>query len=136
MSEANKANKLINGFHHVAIRVKDFEATLRFYTEGLEMLAGAVWGEDDNRGVMLDCGNGNAIEVFSGGSVEEKPEGTWLHIALKTDDCDRALEKAHAAGAEVTMNPKDIVEVEALGKIRIAFCKGLNGEVIEFFQQA
>jgi glyoxylase I family protein len=124
------------GFHHVAIRASDFDATLDFYKNALGFTEKIAWGEGDGRAVMLDGGDGNYLEVFAGGSNEPKPEGSILHFALRTDDCDAALERARTAGADVTMEPKDI-DIQSLPTItpvRIAFCKGPDGEVIEFFQ--
>lgn len=133
------------GFHHVAIRATDFEATLRFYKEGLGFRHVYGWGEDgraqgerDSRAVLLDTGDGNYLEVFAGGSRspgESVPEGAILHFALRTDDCDSALERARSAGAQVTVEPKTVpVRGEPPREFRIAFCKGLDGELIEFFQ--
>ncbi len=124
------------GFHRVAIRARDFDATIRFYTEALGFKEKIAWGEGDGRAVMLDTGDGNYLEVFAGGSDGPKPEGAILHFALRTDDCDTALERARAAGAEVTMEPKDIDIPSRPGPtpVRIAFCKGPDGEIIEFFQ--
>ena len=85
------------GFHHVAIRVRDFEATMKFYTEALGFREKIAWGEGDKRAVMLDSGDGNYLEVFAGGTAGEKPEGTILHFAIRTDDCDAALERSRAA---------------------------------------
>ncbi len=80
------------------------------------------------------------MEVFAGGTRapgEEVPEGALLHFALRTNNCDAALERARAAGATVTMEPKSVTPAHAeepKQTFRIAFVKGLNGEVIEFFQ--
>ncbi len=124
------------GFHHVAIRARDFEATVRFYTDGLGFTEKIAWGADNHRAVMLDTGDGNYLEIFAGGSAEPKPEGALLHFAIRTSDCDAALRRAAAAGAVVTMEPKslDIPSRPGPTPVRIAFCKGLDGEVIEFFQ--
>jgi len=123
------------GFHHVALRANDFEATVRFYTEGLGFKEVNGWGEGDKRIVLLDSGDGNYMEVFAGGSGEEKPEGSYFHVAFRSNNVDAAVEAAVAAGAVVTVAPKDAV----LGNnpptpVRIAFVKGLNGEILEFFQ--
>ena len=124
------------GFHHVAIRARDFDATVRFYTEGLGFKEKIAWGEGPKRAIMLDTGDGNYMEVFAGGSDAPKPEGAILHFALRTDDCDAALARARAAGAQVTMEPKDvdIPSTPSPTPVRIAFCKGPDGEIIEFFQ--
>ena len=124
------------GFHHLALRARDFDASVKFYTEGLGFVPRINWGEGDGRAVMLDTGDGSYLEIFAGGADEPKPEGAVLHFALRTSDCDTAIERARAAGAEVTVEAKD-VEIPSRPEplpVRIAFCKGPDGEVIEFFQ--
>jgi len=131
-------NKAIGGggFHHLAIKVHDFEAAVKFYTQGLGFAEKVAWGEGNGRAVMLDTGDGNYLEVFAGGAAGPKPEGAILHFALRTRDCDEAIKRAREAGAQVTMEPKslDIPSKPAATPVRIAFCKGPAGEVIEFFQ--
>lgn len=133
------------GFHHIAVRAYDFEKTLRFYCEGLGFRRVYGWGEDgrpkgerDSRAVMLDTGDGNYLEVFAGGTRppdQEAPEGALLHFALRTADCDAALERARAAGAVVTVEPKTVpIAGDTPMDFRIAFVKGPDGEIVEFFQ--
>jgi glyoxylase I family protein len=124
------------GFHHVAVRVHDFDAALRFYTGALGFTERIAWGEGDTRAAMLDVGDGNYLELFAGGSPEPKPQGAVLHLALRTADCDAAIARARAAGAQVTLEPKDVNIPSSPHPVpaRIAFCKGPAGEVIEFFQ--
>lgn len=131
-------NKTIGGggFHHVAIRVHDFDGAVKFYTEALGFTPKITWGEGDKRAIMLDAGDGNYMEIFAGGKPDPQPEGAILHFALRTSDCDAALNRARAAGAVVTMEPKslDIPSKPHVTPVRIAFCKGPAGEIIEFFQ--
>jgi glyoxylase I family protein len=75
--------------------------------------------------------------VFGGGrrADEPVPEGAVLHFALRTSNTDEALERARAAGAVVTVEPKTVsVQGDRPLDFRIAFVRGLNGEIIEFFQ--
>ena len=59
------------GFHHIAMQVKDFDASLQFYTEGLGFTPTVAWGEGSQRAVMLDTGDGNYFELFAGGGRGE-----------------------------------------------------------------
>jgi glyoxylase I family protein len=127
--------RLVSGFHHVALKARDFDASVSFYKKALGLSPLISWGEGDGRAVMLDAGNGNCIEIFAGGPAAPRPEGAILHLALKTLDCDRALEAARAAGAVVTHEPKTVAIPSAKPTtVRIAFCTGPDGEVIELFQ--
>jgi glyoxylase I family protein len=135
------------GFHHVAIRAFDFDASLRFYTEGLGFVRAYGWGEDgrakgekDSRAALLDTGDGNYLELFAGGT---RPHGSppaeevVLHFALRTSDTDAACERARQAGATVTTEPKSVTPAHAEAPaqtFRIAFVRGPDGELIEFFQ--
>jgi glyoxylase I family protein len=129
----------VNGFHHAALKVANFDAVVEFYKKGLGVAEKIAWGEGDGRAVLLDCGNGNYLEVFAGGgSSGSVPDGAVLHLALRTDDCDAALAQAVAAGAAVTMAPRDVTipSTPQPTPVRIAFCRGLAGETLEFFQNA
>jgi glyoxylase I family protein len=128
------------GFHHVAVRVHDFDAAVRFY-KALGMSEAHAWGEDNRRVALMDTGDGNYIEILAGGAAGEKPqwgEGAALvHVALRTTDVDAATEIAKAAGAIVTFPPKDATLGRPGGKqvnVRISFVHAPGGEVIEFFQ--
>jgi glyoxylase I family protein len=125
------------GFHHVAIRTADWERSLRFWQEAMGFTPAVEWGEAPRRACMLDTGDGNYLEIFE---RDPLPEGTSsdtqiLHFCLRTNDCDTALERARAAGAEVTVEPKTVaVFGEPRIPIRLAFFKGPDGEVCELFQ--
>jgi catechol 2,3-dioxygenase-like lactoylglutathione lyase family enzyme len=119
------------GFHHVAIRVYDFEATIKFYTEVLGFRERTSWGEGDRRGTLLDTGDGNYLEVFAGGREGPKPEGAFIHIALRCDNVDEMTERVRAAGREVTVEPKTAQMGDYT--IRLSFFKGPDGELVELF---
>lgn len=137
-----------NGFHHVAVRAKDFDATLKFYVEGLGFTVRfpfSVPGRID-RAAFLDCGDGRYIEVFGQGSTvqsegrrrepdEEATEGAVLHFCLRAADTDASYKRAIAAGGVSRVEPgtRRLGE-NPLVEVRIAFVTGPNGEVIEFLQ--
>ena len=125
----------VHGIHHVAIRASDFDATVRFYTDGLGFTLARTWTDGKTRAAMIDMGMGSHLEIFSGGNSGDRPEGHWGHIAFICDDAESAIAKVKALGCQVTV---DCVEVAIPSDpplpVRIAFFKGPDGEVIELFQ--
>jgi glyoxylase I family protein len=126
----------IQGFHHASITVKDFDATVDLYTRGFGFKKGISWSMNDNRrAIMLEIGNGGFLEVFSSASDTSQPAGLFAHIALASDNCDLDFQTAVAAGAGIEKEPTSvIIPSDPPTSVRIAFCKGLDGESIEFFQ--
>ena len=121
------------GFHHVAIKVRDFDKTVAMYKEVLGCVETAAWGSGDQRAVMLDTGDGACLEVFAGGSGEAPANG-FYHIALRTRDVDAVIAAVRAYGLTVTMEPKDVdIPSTPPMPVRIAFFTGFDGESIELF---
>jgi len=124
------------GMHHIALLASDFDKTVKFYKETLGMAPYLSWGVGNGRAMMIDIGNGVFIEVFAGGK-KDPPEGAYVHFALSTDDVDAAFKAAIDGGAAVHIEPMETV-IEGREKtqpVRIAFVKGPDGEVIEFFKE-
>lgn len=124
------------GFHHVALYVKDFDASMRFYKDVLGFAEGLSWTSGSGgRVVLLDTGDGNHFEVIESSAAKAMPERSTLHIALRSDNVDAAIERARAAGVPITLEPKDVVFSSTPPlPVRLAFCEGPDGEAIEFFQ--
>ena len=134
-------DSVITGFHHTAIRARDFDRSLRFYTGALGFRPKVTWGDAPKRAVMLDAGDGNYLEVFE--RPNEAPpseDSAILHFALRTTDVDDAVRRVRDAGATITVEPKDVEipnthdSAPSPLPVRLAFCKGPDGEIIEFFQ--
>jgi glyoxylase I family protein len=128
----------ISGFHHTAIRTTNFDAVLAFYTEALGLKVKITWGEAPKRAVMIDAGDGNYVEVFERSEPASEAESALMHFALRTDDCAAMTEIARAAGAQITMEPKEVLLETNAGEIpvKISFFKGVAGEVVELFENA
>jgi glyoxylase I family protein len=125
------------GFHHVSIKVADFDRCVAFYTRSLGFRPVLAWGEGDRRAVMLDSGDRSCLEVFAGGSAAPKSEdqAAIVHFCLATTDVDVALAAARAGGAEVTLEPTDVdMPVTPPTRVRIAFFRGPGGEMVELLQ--
>ena len=124
------------GFHHIALKVRDFERSKAFYQAlGLQFLV--EWGEGDQRIAMLEFGEGGILELFAGGGDDLSENGKWLHLALSVDDVDAAYRIALEAGAVSVKPPKDAaIDGRPFPMlIHIAFVKGFDGEEIEFFHR-
>ncbi|MCF0136155.1 MAG: VOC family protein [Lachnospiraceae bacterium] len=122
-----------SGYHHVALRCKDIHATVAFY-EALGCSVLRSWGEEPALNCMMDVGGGNIIEIFGAGPDVPEDHPHFEHIALKSVDVQDDYQTALAHGAKSHIEPKQV----ALGgtmPIEIAFVKGLNDEVIEFFKE-
>lgn len=125
----------VMGFHHIAIKCQDLDKTIAFYG-ALGMKVVRTWGEGDKRACMVDAGEGNYLELFANGVPGEKPEGFVAHFAFHVDDAKAAFEIATGMGAEVVKPVTDFVipsSPEPLPVI-LAFVKGPDGEIVEFFQ--
>lgn len=129
---------MLAGFHHVCIKTRDWEQTQRFYREVLGCTEKIAWREAPQRAVMLDSGGGDYIEVFEDLAYVGAPDGAIAHFALRTTRLDEIAARVRAFGARITMEPRDVTIATTNGAgqvpIRIFFCEGPSGEVIEFFQ--
>ena len=133
MTSTNKKVKGC-GFHHLSMKVKNLEKSIKFY-EALGFVERVSWGEAAKKTVLLDTGDHNYFEISQGDPEQVSVEGVFKHVALRVDDCQAALEKARKAGAEVTVETRDVtLKSEKPIQIRIAFFKGPDGELIELFE--
>ncbi|GAA4532922.1 lactoylglutathione lyase [Chelativorans composti] len=121
---------------HTMLRVKDLDASIRFYTEVLGM----------NLLRKLDFPEGKFTLAFVGYGPEEETAVLELtynydhgpydlgsgygHIALETKDIYATVEKLRAAGAQIVREPGPMKH----GKTHIAFIKDPDGYMIELVQ--
>ena len=127
------------GFHHIALRARDFEKSLAFYVEKMGFPIAHQWGEGAGRIALLDIGDGNYVELFASAPGQTPNAASdipapwpFFHLALRSTDVDSDIEKVRAFGCPITVEPKS---VPVNGKtIRVGFFLGPDGEVLEFFQ--
>lgn len=129
-------NNMSVGLHHVALKTSDLEKSLTMY-KALGMTEEWRSGEGKSEIAMVNIGDGSKIEFFANGGDEFHANGKWEHLALRTDDVDKAYKTALDAGFVSRTAPFDL-EVNSRPEkinIRIAFVYGPDGEVVEFFKE-
>ena len=123
-----------NGFHHIGLYAKDWEKSLKFYTEGLggKVTFSFPMGDTGKTVYLVDLGGNAVVEIIPKGNGEAELNAHWAHVAVLTDDARAAFRRALEAGALNRSEPEDI----HLGTMAVcnAFVTGPDGEVIEFFQ--
>jgi len=101
---------MITALAHVAIRVTDLPAAVRFYCDGLGLrrafdlkdAAGEVWL------TYLLAGNGGFVELFPNGipnGGERENAAGLVHLCLEVDDMERTLDELRRRGLEVPGRP-------------------------------
>jgi glyoxylase I family protein len=121
------------GIHHIAVQTYDLEASLLLYRDVLGMNIVKEGGTAERRVTLLDIGDGSHIELISPSGAAAQADipaayNPLLHLALRTTDIRRVIERVRGAGYEVTIEPKEVQGAT------IAFFKGPSGELIEFYQ--
>ena len=95
----------------VALTVRDFERSVKFYCEGLGIEPAAIWNNDGGKALMLEMGNAT-LELFderqaevidqleAGGRVSGQ-----VRFALQVPDLKSAMERLLAHGATLAHPP-------------------------------
>ncbi len=133
------SSKLITGFHHVAFRVKDFEAALKFFIDGLGLKVCKTWTmkKTGKRAAIISCGGDSFIEIFgSGVDGDSYDDKGMYHFALRTDDVEAAHQLALDHGATEDMPPTRVTINMDQGAtdVTISFVQSPVGIIIEFFE--
>ena len=123
------------GFHHIALKCKDFEKSIAFY-EALGLTEYARWGTPERMIALLKLPGGGMMELFSDGGDMFPEEGKYVHLALASSDVEGDYERALKAGATSHIAPKtaELQSSPVLLTLHLAFVKGPDGEQVEFVQ--
>jgi catechol 2,3-dioxygenase-like lactoylglutathione lyase family enzyme len=128
---------------HVAIRVPDYDETIRFYTKKLGFELEAEWTLGDAApGLRLAYVRLGAfmIEVIGGAEPAPAPatvdigahlsRSGYIHLCLRVEDLDGSLAELGARGVEILAEPFAVNPIRQ----RLALIKDNSGNVIELAQ--
>lgn len=122
-------------FHHVALKVKDFDKAVGFYKEVLGLKEKTSWDMDGNPAIMLEMADGGIVEIFGGGTDVSEESPRWLHLAVQVADVPGTYKKAIAYGAKKEREPEEVsIPGSNPMDVEIAFVYGMGGEIVEFFK--
>ena len=95
----------------IALTVKDFERSVKFYCEGLGIEPAALWNNGAGHALILDMGKAT-LEIFDEAQAEtideleaEKRISGQIRFALQVSDLHSALERLLAHGAVLVHPP-------------------------------
>jgi methylmalonyl-CoA/ethylmalonyl-CoA epimerase len=95
----------------VALTVRDFERSVKFYCEGLGLEPAAIWNNDGGQALMLDMRHA-ALEVFDERQAEVIDQlevgrrvSGQVRFALQVPDLQAAMERLLAHGATLVHPP-------------------------------
>lgn len=119
----------VTGLAHIGVKVKDIEASTKFYTE---LLGFQIDDENDlGRVKLVFLSNGNClIELISADSVPEVP-GQIDHICMEVEGIDELVAELKEKG--LVFDGEVSYGAAIRGGIKNIFFKGPDGERIEFF---
>ena len=121
----------IKGLAHIGIRVRDMEASLKFYTEllGFELTDRQMLGTTE----LSFLKNGTClIELIHSATHDERVAGQIDHVALEVQNIDELVADLKAKGVSF-LSDKIADCPNLLDGVRNIFFCGPDSERIEFF---
>ena len=95
----------------VALTVRDYERSIKFYCDGLGIEPAAVWNNGQGRALVLEMGNAT-LELFDEAQAEtidqieaEQRISGQVRFALQVTDVKAAMERLLAHGATLVHPP-------------------------------
>jgi glyoxylase I family protein len=128
--------------HHVAVRARDFERSVKFYEEGIGLGPAYLWNHPPlvPRAAFLPFDDGTWFEIFDGGQPVDPPAPDdmsqgMVHIAIACDDVQAAFERAVTAGAVALEPPVTrTLRGDPPKEATMCFLLGPDGEVLELYR--
>ena len=122
---------------HTMLRVKDLDASLRFYTGQLGMKLLRKQDYPAGRFTLAFVGYGDEADhsvlelTYNWGRHDYTPGDAFGHVAIGVDDIHAVCERLRAAGVAITREPGPMQH----GRSVIAFIEDPNGYKIELIER-
>jgi glyoxylase I family protein len=131
---------VVDGLHHVSLRVRDMERSMELYREILGLSVIVAFDLNGNRFAMLEAGSGRYIELVETGA-DTRPAAeadVFWHLAFRSRNLEESLESVRAFGCEITRPITPLELMNRIGErpfpVRVAFFRGPDGEEIELIE--
>lgn len=123
----------ITGVHHIAVRARDFDRSVRFYTQTLGLKLKNTWTQPTGRAGLVEIAPCSYVEIFEWKPTSMSGEPVILHLCLRTDDVDGVTERVRGDGFAVATEPLSLDLDTSIGpmKLRLSYVSGPDGEEIE-----
>lgn len=124
------------GIHHASLKVSDLERSVKFYEAiGCKKLLDMVnqFSFGVRRGALLDFGGGNCLEIFEGRKDDPTVNPHFVHLAIKSANCEEDYKKVLEAGGTAlgVPSPDHMGDKNTI----VVFVKGPDGETLEILQE-
>lgn len=129
--------KWINGFHHVAVIVSDYDQSKAFYCDllGLQIVAENFRAERQSWKLDLAIPGGGQLELFTFPDAPPRPtrpEAQGLrHLAFSVDDIEAAV-----AYLEQNDVPAEAIRLDPYTHRRFTFFQDPDGLPVELYESA
>jgi catechol 2,3-dioxygenase-like lactoylglutathione lyase family enzyme len=93
---------MIIGIAHNCFKVRDLEASIRFYQGGLGMRHVFDFTREDGSryGCYLHAGGRNFIELFAGPHEDVNDRQSYKHLCLEVDEINKTVAELRGRGVE------------------------------------
>jgi lactoylglutathione lyase len=121
---------------HTMIRVRDIDASLRFYVDGLGMKLLNRYDFEQGRFSILfvgfgDYDEGGVIELTWNWDADGYTHGSgYGHVSVGAPDIHETVRRLEGVGADITVRPKP----QAPGAPLLAFANDPDGYAVELIQ--
>lgn len=125
---------MIKQIGHIALTVRDMEASLRFYCDilGFHKAFNILDDQENPWIIYIKIGNGQFIELFYGGETKPEPVNKpigYNHLCLEVEDIYKVAEHLKAHGVTLDVDPKQGKDLNFQ-----CWVKDPDGNRIEFMQ--